>query len=145
MLNDLRTELSRLYPDATSARRIVSDAGLPGIFIDFDGPVIEIWHQAIQQAGIRHKLPDLVQAAMRDYPQSAILQRIYGAFVYGDSGSGDIAEVETVEMPDNDSKVDSIYKLVYKTNERLTRVETWQMALAIALAVLALYVIVRGI
>lgn len=146
MLNDLRTELSRLYPDTDSAKRIVSDAGLPGIFIDFDGAIIDIWYQAIRQAQIRNKLPDLVQAAMRDYPQSAILQRVYGSFLYGTApGSDESAEIEISEMPDNETKIDKVYSLVFKTNERLAKVETWQMALAIALGVLALYVIVKGI
>lgn len=132
MLNDLRNELSRLYADTDSARRIVSDANIPGIFVDFDGPVIDVWHQVIQQARIRQKLPALVQAAMRDYPQSAILQRVYGALVYGSPSGESTNNYENDAMPDNETKFDRMYEMVFKTSERVSVLRTWLIALTIA-------------
>lgn len=140
MLNDLRNELSRLYQDEASARRVVSDAGLPSIFIDFDGPMVDVWHQVIQQASIRHKLPDLVQVAMRDYPQSAILQRVYGLLLYGPTNKESVSKAEDEAVPDYETKIDRMYEMVNKTNERLVRVETVQIGLIIALIVIGVWV-----
>lgn len=82
MLDELESELAALYGDLDSAKRVVADAGIPTTYLEFDGPIINVWHRIIEQAEKRHKLPDLLRVVIRDYPQRATLQRIYGAFLY---------------------------------------------------------------
>lgn len=83
MLDELEQELAQIYTTTDAARLVMDSAGIPSTFVEFKGPVIEIWHRIVEQADKRNKLPDLLRVAIRDYPQRERLQRIYGAFLYG--------------------------------------------------------------
>jgi hypothetical protein len=88
MLNALREELSRLYQDSDSARRIVNDAGIPTVLLDFDGPIVDVWSRIIGQADRRQMLANLVSVARREYPISDVLQQVYGALLYKPPNTG---------------------------------------------------------
>lgn len=134
MLNDLQAELSKLYPMMDDARRVVDDADIPHVFIEFDGPISNVWHRIVRQAEIRRKLAGLLRVAIEDYPQSVTLQRIYGSLLYMRLhmrfDAPDKEERGSLVASD-DSKIDEIYRLVFETRERVSVLRTWLAALTI--------------
>lgn len=126
MLNDdLKAELVRLYTDVQFARRVCADAGIPSEFVDFDGAAVNVWHQIVEQAERRHRIPNLVNVAMRDYPQSAILQRIWGAFVYGPKN-----ETEPAMPMSEDGKFEVLFKEVFQISKQVSELRVWVIVLA---------------
>lgn len=87
MLDELAQELARLYIDPESAKRVAADAGIPIPFLDFTGSAIDMWSGIVRQADRRHLLPNLLAVVVREYGNNARLQRIYGTFLYGQSGA----------------------------------------------------------
>jgi hypothetical protein len=79
MLHALRNELADLYTDTNSARRVLGDAGIDVAKLGFDGPIINVWWQAIEEADKQRKLPDLVAVALIGYPQSFVLRQVADA------------------------------------------------------------------
>lgn len=104
MLNDLATELSKLYTSKEAAERVVGYAGIPKTFIDFDGPLAEVWPRIVKQAMARDKLPDLLRVAIKDYANNVALQRIFGALVYrlpsGDSVDEIVVDARSASDPE---------------------------------------------
>lgn len=132
MLNDLRDELSKLYPTEESARRVVEDAGLPTIFIDFDGPSLEVWHRIVRQAEARHRVLELVAVASNEYPHSQALQMIKGVFRYGREAAG--WNESRAVSPDNNS----LEKQVWEMRAELSAVKVSNVWQLVVLAVVAL-------
>src|SRR5688572_9495187 len=122
MLNDLKAELARLYTDLGSAKRVVDDASIPNTLVEWDGPMIDVWHRIVDQANKHHRLPNLVGVATKDYPQSAILQRIRGALFY----TGSHRDEGTSAVAPDEDKLDEVRRMVYGINERVSVLQTWQ-------------------
>jgi hypothetical protein len=74
-LRQLREVLTDLYSDATSARRLVDDAGLPASAISFDGTAQNIWYGILSEAQ-KHSdgVERLLAAALVDYRNNKALR-----------------------------------------------------------------------
>jgi V8-like Glu-specific endopeptidase len=69
-LTNLRDVLSALYLTSQSTARIVDDAGLNPAFIDLNGAPIDVWHRILKEANRRNKVQDIVDVALKDYPEN---------------------------------------------------------------------------
>lgn len=143
MLNDLVYELAQLYPNTQDARRLASEAGIPSVFIDFDGAAINVWRQVVTQARLRGQLVSLVKRALDQYPNRTTLREIFGHLKYG---ANDTVESDSELFPE-DNKFDKMYTMVLQTNERLARVSerlsvtmTWLIALTIIVLLGGFYI-----
>jgi hypothetical protein len=116
MLNDLKNELTRLYPDTDSVRRIVSDADIPHAFIEFEGSVIDVWHRVISQAEARNQLPNLVTMVIKEYPNSPVLQRVYGALLYKPSATNATGRPRVNDANEPNSFADLVRRLEVVVN-----------------------------
>lgn len=67
ILADLRGVLAMLYPDETSIRRIVTDAGIPSSPIAFSGSAANSWYAVLAEAEKLHKVPALLDAIATEY------------------------------------------------------------------------------
>ena len=65
----LTTLLARLYPTSQEAGRVASLAKIPPEFIDLQGSAIQVWSSILEQAKIRNRTDDLVEAARDEYPE----------------------------------------------------------------------------
>jgi hypothetical protein len=130
MLNDLEDILSKIYSVETAARRICAHAGIPLEVINFDGPIRDIWHDIVRQARLRGKLLELVKVAAEDAPLQPVLQRAYGALLYGEANV--INEARTLSPGDN-NKLDEMYRMVYEIRERVSVLRVWLVALTIGM------------
>jgi len=139
MLDVLRAELCRLYPDEASARRLVDEAGLPSIFIDFDGPMVDVWHRIIKQAHARHQLRDLVAVASKEWPTSSALYQVIGGLRYG----ADVGSAVDIVSPSDDDKLSEIYRMVYAVSERVSVLMVAVIALAVAVGFMALIMVFK--
>jgi len=63
----LREILAAVYPDETSARRVVSDAGLDGRHISFTGQANNTWHAILQMAENTGKIDGLLDVVLREF------------------------------------------------------------------------------
>lgn len=82
MLDELAQELANLYSDPATARRVVQDAGIPERYIEFGGPILDVWHRIIEEADKRGLLASLLFVATREYGNNETLQQMYGTFLY---------------------------------------------------------------
>jgi len=71
----LRDALARLYPLWKAAQRVAHDAGLDASRLDFTGNAREFWGSIIEEALKQHRLYDLVQIALKEYPEDPDLPR----------------------------------------------------------------------
>lgn len=67
ILADLRGVLAMLYPDETSIKRIVTDAGIPLSAIAFSGSATNSWYAVLAEAEKLHKVPALLDAIATEY------------------------------------------------------------------------------
>jgi hypothetical protein len=126
LLNELSAELANLYGDSESARRLVDEAGIPDTFIPFDGLIINVWYRIVQQASVRQKMPNLLRAALKGYPQNVTLQSVLWLYEHGHYQDKD----DEGGMGGRYSGEDYSPRL----NERVTRVEEKQVALQISVS-----------
>jgi hypothetical protein len=75
----LALTLARLYDNKGAVGRISDEAGIARERVDFDGPILNVWHSVLAEAdksGLRRTIVDI---AGRDYPaQRADLVRMRG-------------------------------------------------------------------
>lgn len=72
----LRETLARLYPNSSEARRVAEDAGLDTTRIGVDPVPINNWYLILNFADLQGgKIGDLIEVALRDYPDNDALQR----------------------------------------------------------------------
>lgn len=76
----LRKVLSDLYPDETSAKRVMYDAGLNSGRINFSTGAVNFWHDILIEANRNNKLSDLMLVARNDYGSNKELQQILVAY-----------------------------------------------------------------
>jgi len=115
MLDELERVLSQLYTTSEAARLISDHAGIPQTFIDFDGPIGDVWHRIVEQADRRQKVPDLLRKATTDYPNRVDLQRMFGAFLYGRDPKNTEQNI-TIMGPRSDTSSDALGRLERSVN-----------------------------
>lgn len=72
-LISLNYVLADLYPVTDETRRIVSSAGLSPAQIPFRPKAIDTWYEILTAAKTRGKLSELIQVALKDYPDNSVL------------------------------------------------------------------------
>lgn len=82
MLDELASELARLYSDVATARRVVQDAGIPDRYIEFGGPILDVWSRIVEEADKRGLVASLLRVATREYERNVTLQQMLGTFLY---------------------------------------------------------------
>ena len=80
MFAALRDILAGLYPDETSARRVVDDAGLDPALISFSSHARNNWHGILAEADKQDKVDDLLTVAFKEYEENAELQDTWQAY-----------------------------------------------------------------
>lgn len=113
LLYDLRNVLAELYSDEESAKRVASDAGLPVVFIDWEGAPTDYWSKVVRQAELRWALRRLIDIALDEYTEGPFhdelrriregIARYRGAplnpmFPGGDPGKSDSERLLAVEV-----------------------------------------------
>jgi hypothetical protein len=76
----LRNVLAELYPDETSARVVVDDAGLDPALISFSSQARNNWHDILTEARNQGKTNRLLTAVLRDYGENRDLQGACAAY-----------------------------------------------------------------
>ena len=73
-LTALNYVLAGLYPFPDDSYRLIDEAGIPRSFIAFQKRAIDNWYQILLEASKREgKVSSLVEAALKDYPDNAVL------------------------------------------------------------------------
>jgi hypothetical protein len=72
-LTALNYVLAGLYPFLDDSYRLVDAAGIPRAFVAFQRRAIDNWYQILDEADKRGKVPQLVEAALKDYPDNPVL------------------------------------------------------------------------
>jgi V8-like Glu-specific endopeptidase len=72
-LTALNYVLATLYAFREESVRVVREAGLDPSFIQFTNRAIDDWHNILVEAEKQNRVLNLVQAALRDYPDNSIL------------------------------------------------------------------------
>lgn len=72
-LTQLNDVLAGLYFMTRDSLRVVDNAGLPKAHIAFRDKAIDNWHQILLEADRRGKVADLIDAALKDYPDDPFL------------------------------------------------------------------------
>jgi V8-like Glu-specific endopeptidase len=68
-------ELADAYPDHTSARRLLEDAGVPRIgMISWTPQPLDTWHSALRHARRQDKILSLLEIALSEYPDNSVLR-----------------------------------------------------------------------
>lgn len=69
----IRERLATLYPDASSARRIASDAGISLSRVDFHGSAQEIWFSLLGESTRTNQIDALIDWVRNEYPNDELL------------------------------------------------------------------------
>ncbi|MEZ4865838.1 MAG: tetratricopeptide repeat protein [Caldilineaceae bacterium] len=80
-LRALRSILTQLYPDESSARRIADDAGLNTQHIAFSARAIDSWHAILTEANSQNCIPALINIILDEYPNNLELRQACQAIV----------------------------------------------------------------
>ncbi|MCB0064490.1 MAG: hypothetical protein KDE19_20335, partial [Caldilineaceae bacterium] len=80
---DLRDICAELYPDKSSMRRVLDDAGIKWADINLDESPRNSWHAIINEAINQGQLPQLIEIVCSEYPNNPNLAE-YDRFI--DSG-----------------------------------------------------------
>lgn len=80
LLRTLRNLLASLYPDETSARRLVADAGLDESRITLSGQSINTWHAILSEAVKTDRLQPLLDCVQAEYGANAAFQTAYNSY-----------------------------------------------------------------
>ena len=75
-LTALNYVLAGLYPFLEDSYRLVDAAGIPRAFVAFQKRAIDNWYQILLEGEKRGKVPDLVRAALKDYPDDPVLVQV---------------------------------------------------------------------
>ncbi|MEZ4867863.1 MAG: effector-associated domain EAD1-containing protein [Caldilineaceae bacterium] len=67
IFRNLRDSLASLYSDATSIRRVIADASIAAVRIDFNSNVLNIWHAVLTEAEKTGQVEDLLTTVAREY------------------------------------------------------------------------------
>jgi V8-like Glu-specific endopeptidase len=70
----LRTILANLYPTASDARIVATDAGLEPAKIEFTNKSITTWFNILAHANGRHKVDAIIERALQDFPEDEQLK-----------------------------------------------------------------------
>lgn len=73
---ELRDILTDLYPERSSAKRLVADAGLDTSTIDFEGAARDRWHGILLEADKHLALDSILSVALMEYPRSELLRAV---------------------------------------------------------------------
>lgn len=77
----LRGILATLYPQESSIRRIVDDAGLDQRRIHFSSQALNTWHSVIAEANFHGSVRTLLEVALHDYPDNEDLASVVQAYL----------------------------------------------------------------
>lgn len=87
LLRTLRSLFASLYPDETSARRLVADAGLDERRITFGGQAINTWHAILSEAVKTDRLQPLLERVQDEYSDNPAFQATYNSYTkYTEAG-----------------------------------------------------------
>jgi formylglycine-generating enzyme required for sulfatase activity len=87
LLRTLRSLLASLYPEETSARRLVADAELDARHITFSGQAINTWHAILSEAVKTDRLQKLLDCVQDEYGTNPAFQTVYTSYTeYADAG-----------------------------------------------------------
>jgi hypothetical protein len=81
LLNQLAGALASLYPQISSADRLVFSAGLSVAHIERHARPIDLWYAIVTEAHIQRKLDQLFITPMKEYPTHEPLLEAYAAYV----------------------------------------------------------------
>jgi len=73
-LTNLKYVLADLYPFKEDSFSVVRDAGLDPTRISFQNKAVNNWSEILSEANKRGKVPDIIRAALRDYPDNQSLK-----------------------------------------------------------------------
>lgn len=93
ILTKLRNVLARLFPDETSIRRIVDDAGLERQKIDFGSSAINVWHSVLMEAEKVDRVDALLRVVESEYGNNREFQAACQAYRQSQG------KQETVNLP----------------------------------------------
>lgn len=82
ILRNLRDTLAKLYPDESSIRRIITDAGIASSRINLDGSAINIWQAVLSEAIKYDQVDALLDVVRLEYGTNAAFQINAGGRVY---------------------------------------------------------------
>jgi hypothetical protein len=68
--NRLRNILAEIYDDLSNAKRIVDDAGLNKLNIEFSAIAISNWHAILREAEKSNRLDTLLNITLTEYPEN---------------------------------------------------------------------------
>lgn len=73
-LTDLKYTLAGLFEEESSIRSIVRDAGISLTFVKFNGRADNSWSEVLVEAHHRNRILNVIQAALKAYPDNSTLQ-----------------------------------------------------------------------
>lgn len=75
-LANLRDVLADLYLSERESVRVVSEAGLKPVYIDFEGSAVTRWHSILRYADHNNRVADIVNVAQEEYPGNQWLDAV---------------------------------------------------------------------
>jgi hypothetical protein len=75
-LPKLRNTLAKLYESQSSQRRLVKDAGLISININYSGSSIDVWDSIVTEASNNEEIDKLLHAVLKDYANNPELMNV---------------------------------------------------------------------
>ncbi|MFN8486116.1 MAG: effector-associated domain EAD1-containing protein [Caldilineaceae bacterium] len=80
ILRNLRNVLANLYPDETSIRRIIDDAGINVLRLNLDATAINNWHSVLTEAVKVGRVDALLSVVAEEYPSNKELRIAIAAY-----------------------------------------------------------------
>src|SRR5690242_8321244 len=102
---NLREVLANLYPTATDARRMITDAGLKPHMVGFENKAINTWFNILEHAKLTNQIDTIVALARKEFPDAEVLQHavegnippiLHGPETRGWHGPGSAAQLEKI-------------------------------------------------